>query len=62
MLKDSLKRNGNFPLVYESDMILSCKSPFAQAFDKFAGKKKLDQYIMTQNYVKPHEISFGLIV
>ena len=51
-----------FPLVYEPDMILSCKSPFAQAFDKFAGKKKLDQYIMTQNYVKPHETSFGLIV
>ena len=45
MLKDSLKRNGNFPLGYEPDMIMSCKSPFAQAFDKFTGKKKLDQYI-----------------
>ena len=58
--KNSLNRNGNFPLGYESDMIMSCKSPFAQAFDKFAGKKKLDQYIMTQNfYVKPQEISTG---
>ena len=60
MLKSSLNRNGNFPLGYEPDMIMSCKSPFAQAFDKFAGKKKLDQYIMTQNfYVKPQEISIG---
>ena len=47
MLKDSLNRNGNFPLGYESDVIMSCKSPFAQAFNKFARKKKLDQYIMT---------------
>ena len=60
MLKDSLKRNGNFLLGYEPDMIMSCKSPFAQAFDKFAGKKKLDQYKMTQNfYVKPQDISNG---
>ena len=41
MLKDSLKRNGNFLLGYEPDMIMSCKSAFAQAFDKFAGKKNL---------------------
>ena len=60
MLKDSLNRNGNFPLSYVSDVIMSCKSPFAQAFDKFTGKKNLDQYIMTQNfYVKPQEISIG---
>ena len=60
MLKDSLNRNGNFPLSYEPDVIMSCQSPFAQAFDKFAGKKKLDQYIMTQNvYIKPQEISTG---
>ena len=60
MLKDSLKRNGNFPLSYEPDMIMSGKSPFAQAFDKFAGKKKLDQCIMTQNfYVKPQDIRNG---
>ena len=58
MLKNSLNRNGNFPLGYEPDMIMSSKSPFAQAFDKFAGKKKLDQYIMPRNvYVKPQEIS-----
>ena len=39
---------------------MACKSPFAQAFDKFAGKKKLDKYIMAQNvYVKPQEISIG---
>ena len=60
MLKNSLNRNGNFPLGYEPDMIMSCKSPFAQALDKFARKKKFDQYIMTQNfYVKPQEISIG---
>ena len=29
ILKDSLNRNGNFPLCYEPDMIMSCKSPFA---------------------------------
>ena len=39
---------------------MSCKSPFTQAFDKFTGKKKLDQYIMTkQIYVKPQEIITG---
>ena len=60
ILKDSLKRNGNFPLGYEPDMIMSCKSHFAQAFDKFSGKKKLDQYIMTQDFhVKSQEISIG---
>ena len=42
ILKDSLKRNGNFPLGYDPDKIVSCKSHFAQAFDKFSGKKKLD--------------------
>ena len=50
MLKDSLNRNGNFSLGYEPDGIISCKNPFAQAFDKLAGKKKLHQYIMTQNF------------
>ena len=49
MLKDSLKRNGNFPRGYEPDIIMACKSPFAEAFDKFADKKKLDKYIMAQN-------------
>ena len=58
ILKDSLNKNGYFSLSYEPDMIMSCKSPFPQAFDKFAGRKKLNQYIMTQNfYVKPQEIS-----
>ena len=60
MLKNSLNRSGNFPLGYALGMIMSCKSPFAQALDKFVGKKKLDQYIITQNvYVKPQEISIG---
>ena len=63
MLKSSLNRNGNFSLGYEPDMIMSYKNPFAQAFDKFAGKEKLDQYIMTQNFsVKATRNKQGLIV
>ena len=39
---------------------MSCVSPFAESFEKFTGKKSLDEFIQKQKfYVTPTQINIG---
>ena len=61
MIKESLRRNhDNFLIDYETELIMDCVSPFAQSFEKFTGKKSLDEFIQKHKfYVTPTQINIG---
>ena len=61
MIKESLRRNhDNFLIDYETELIMDCVSPFAESFEKFTGKKSLDEFIQKQKfYVTPTQIITG---
>ena len=46
MIRESFKRNHEgFQIDYETEMIMDCVSLFASAFDKFKGKKSVNEFI-----------------
>ena len=59
MIRESLKRNHEgFQIDYETEMIMDFVSPFA--FDKFKGKKSVDNYIQRQRcFISPKKIDIG---
>ena len=61
MIRESLKRNHEgFQIDYETEMIMDCVSPFASAFDKFKGKKSVDEFIQRQRcFISPKKIDIG---
>ena len=62
MIKESLRRNhDNFLVDYETELIMDYVSPFAESFEKFTGKKSLDEFIQKQKfYVTPTQINIWL--
>ena len=61
IIRESLKRNHEgFQIDYETEMIMYCVRPFASAFDKFKGKKSIDEFIQRQRYfISPKKINTG---
>ena len=61
MFKSTIKiNNQNFVLDHETEQFLTCESPFGIAFQTFAGKKALNEYVKNQKeFIEPKEVSLG---
>ena len=61
MIRESLKRNHeDFQIDCETERIMDCVNPFASTFDKFKGKKSIDEFIQRQRcFINPKKIDVG---